>query len=115
RDRIAFDGTRTPSHAHDTQATIDLAQGFGDTCPVVYKHADLLGPSDSNPLRWSVAVRDDLVGVSPMGLVASIRPLNSAAPAVELVGSPADAITGGVTFDVVATGAELAALAASEG
>ena len=123
RDRIAFDAARTPSHVHDTLSTIDLARGFGDTCPLVYKHADLLRAPASNPLRWTVAVRDDLVGVSPADVVAFARPLDAAGLGFQLpvdlvegpVEPPADGIEGGDVYEIAIDSANLSALAAAAG
>ncbi|ACY18307.1 hypothetical protein [Haliangium ochraceum] len=68
RDRVDARAGQPPVHVHDPATPIDLAQGVADTCPVVFKHADLLraplaSGADSNPLRWRIAASDDLVGV----------------------------------------------------
>lgn len=58
-NRISFDVTGQSDHVHDTLAAIDLSAGLSDTCPVVYKHSDLLRPvtpkTDTNPLRWRMS------------------------------------------------------------
>jgi hypothetical protein len=75
RDRIRSAPVSMPEHVHDPAAIIDLGDALGDTCPVVYKHADLLhAPElDTNPLRWRFAVQDDVVGVSPADVEATVR------------------------------------------
>src|SRR5690606_29553084 len=97
----------------DGTAIIDLSQGLGDTCPAVFKHADLLHAMDSNPLRWRFAVRDDLVGVQGMDVAATVQPPDGAAP----VAVPVDAVQAedALTVDVTASAAEVPALRTTEG
>jgi hypothetical protein len=118
RDRIAFDATGQPDHVHDALAAIDLRAGLGDTCPVVYKHADLLRPvapkTDTNPLRWRMSALDDLVGVRAMDVTATVQPPgNGAASTV-----PASATTtaaGEPVFEILLNAATVPALAEAEG
>ncbi len=75
RDRIRSAPMSAPEHVHDPAVVIDLGTALGDTCPVVYKHADFLHASelDTNPLRWRFAVQDDVVGVHPEDIEATVR------------------------------------------
>jgi hypothetical protein len=114
RDRIAFDAAGQPEHVHDTLATIDLSTGLGDTCPVVYKHADLLRSTDTNPLRWRMSARDDLVGVHAMDVTAVVQPPGSGA-AITLPASAATAETGEAVFEILLNAAEVPALVETEG
>ncbi|HEX6245090.1 MAG TPA: hypothetical protein VFZ61_29415, partial [Polyangiales bacterium] len=118
RDRIAFDATGQPDHVHDTLATIDLRAGLGDTCPVVYKHADLLCPvdtkADTNPLRWRMSALDDLVGVHAMDVTAVVQPPGNGA-AITLPASAATAENGEPVFEILLNAATVPALADTEG
>lgn len=113
RDRIAFDDTGRPVHDHDGTEIIDLGLGLGDTCPAVFKHADLLHAMDSNPLRWRFAVRDDLVGVQGMDITATVQPPGGAAQVVVPVAAvqAEDALT----LDVAVSAAVVPSLATTEG
>jgi hypothetical protein len=85
RDRIRSAPASAPEHVHDPAAVIDLGDALGDTCPTVYKHADLLhAPElDTNPLRWRFAVQDEFVGLSPGDIEATVRtPAGASAPIV---------------------------------
>jgi hypothetical protein len=113
RDRIVSESMLPPVHEHDVTAVIDLGQGLGDTCPVVYKHADLLrATTDSNPLRWRFVATDDLVGVRAMDISATLRtPGGMEAPlAIGALQTGRD-----VMFEVVASGATVPALMTTKG
>ncbi len=118
RDRIAFDAAGQPGHMHDTLAAIDLSTGLGDTCPAVYKHADLLRPvdtkADTNPLRWRMSARDDLVGVHAMDVTAVVQPPGNGA-AVTLPASAATVEAGEAVFEILLNAAAVPALAETEG
>ena len=118
RDRIAFDAAGQPAHVHDILAAIDLRAGLGDTCPVVYKHADLLRPAapraDTNPLRWRMSALDDLVGVHAMDVTAVVQaPGNGAA--ITLPAGAATAEAGEAVFEIVVNADTVSALAETEG
>jgi hypothetical protein len=115
RDRIVSESMLPPGHEHDVTAVIDLGQGLGDTCPVVYKHADLLRATmDSNPLRWRFVARDDLVGVRAMDIAATLRtPAGAEAPLV--ISTEAVQLGREVMFEVEASGATVPALVTTEG
>ncbi len=108
RDRIAFDAAGQPDHVHDTLAAIDLRAGLGDTCPVVYKHADLLRPvdtkADTNPLRWRMSALDDLVGVHAMDVTAVVQPPGNGA-AITLPASATTTAAGEPVFEILLNGA----------
>lgn len=114
RDRIAFDATGQPDHVHDTLAAIDLRAGLGDTCPVVYKHADLLRSTDTNPLRWRMSARDDLVGVHAMDVTAVVQPPGNGA-ATTLSASAATMGAGEAVFEILVNAATVPALVETEG
>lgn len=115
RDRIISESGREPGHEHDPAAVIDLGQGLGDTCPVVYKHADLLHAAmDSNPLRWRFTASDDLVGVHAMDISATLRTPDGAEAPLTIVADAAQP-SRDVMFEVVASAITVPALTTTVG
>jgi hypothetical protein len=116
RDRIRSAPMSAPEHVHDPAVVIDLGAALGDTCPVVYKHADLLhAPElDTNPLRWRFAVQDDVVGVSPTDIEATVHtPAGESVPV--LLAADVTRIAQMVTAEVTVNATTVLGLLTTEG
>jgi hypothetical protein len=114
---VRFDASLRAVHEHTPAALVDLAGTLAGPCDqVLHKHVDTLrADPDANPLRWRLAVRDDLTGVDAADIRAVLRP-GGAAPGYELTVLPATdpASDAGRAFDIVAPG-HIPELAAVEG
>jgi hypothetical protein len=104
---VRFDARLRAVHEHTPAALVDLAATLAGPCDqVLHKHVDtLLADPDANPLRWRLAVLDDLTGVGAADIRAVLRP-GGAGPGYELAVSPAAGLAGdaGRSFDIVAPG-----------
>ncbi|HWN66748.1 MAG TPA: hypothetical protein VNM90_03860 [Haliangium sp.] len=116
-NRVRFDARLQAVHEHTPAALVDLAATLGGLCDqVLHKHVDTLRAAvDENPLRWRLAVRDDLAGVDAADIRAVLRP-GGAGPGYELGVSPVLGLADGAgrTFDIVAPG-HISELATVEG
>jgi hypothetical protein len=105
-NRVRFDASLQPVHEHTPAALIDLSTTLGGPCnQVLHKHVDTLqADADDNPLRWRLAVRDNLTGVGAADIRAVLRP-GGIGPGYELAVSPVAASGDtGPSFDIVAPG-----------
>ncbi|ACY15313.1 hypothetical protein [Haliangium ochraceum] len=118
QDVIAFDAELRPVHVHSAGARVDLSSVFEGSCErTLHKHVNLLGTED-NPLRWRFAVSDEAAGFETRDVSVRVRPPGVTAPRqLEVV--PAEQPDGasplGRVFEVVASEAEVSALADVEG
>jgi hypothetical protein len=105
-NRVRFDARLQAVHEHTPAALVDLSTTLGGPCDqVLHKHVDTLrADADDNPLRWRLAVRDDLTGVGAADIRAVLRP-GGTGPGYELAVSPVAALGDiGPAFDIVAPG-----------
>ncbi|HWN71352.1 MAG TPA: hypothetical protein VNM90_27125 [Haliangium sp.] len=106
-NRVRFDARLQAVHEHTPAALVDLSTTLDGPCDqVLHKHVDTLrAEPDENPLRWRLAVRDDLTGAGAADIRAVLRP-GGAEPGYELavfpvLGLPGDSVR---AFDIVAPG-----------
>lgn len=105
-NRVRFDAGLRAIHEHTPAALVDLAATLDGRCDqVLHKHVDTLrADGDDNPLRWRLAVRDNLTGAGAEDIRAVLRP-GGTGPGYELTVSPVTAPgETGRSFDIVAPG-----------